>query len=80
MNKPLHKLLCEIFAGQISFGKFPCGEEFGERNGLGGKWDGLVFTSGHATGTPWLTVELRNIQQLYWTPPDPSSAQKQQSV
>ena len=80
MHQSFDELLGDIFAGEIPLREFSCRQELIEGNGLGGKRNRLVLTKGHAEGTPWLAVELRNIKQLYWTPPNPSSGQKEQSL
>ena len=80
MHQSFDELLGDIFTGQVPFWEFSCCQELIEGNGLGGKGNRLVLTKGHAEGTPWLAVELRNFEQLYWTPPNASSGQKEQSL
>jgi len=61
VNKALNELLSNIFAGQVAFWEFSRCQEFVEGDGLGGKWNRLLLTRGHAEDTPWLAIKQRDI-------------------
>ena len=51
VDQPLDELLGNVFAGQISFGEFSGCQKLVEGNGLRGKWNGQLWTRGHAGAT-----------------------------
>ena len=55
MNQPLNELLGDIFTGQVPLREFTRCQKFIEGDGLGGEWNRLVLTEGHAEDTSWLT-------------------------
>lgn len=68
VNQAFHKLLGDIFTGQVAFRQFARSKEFIKGDGLRGKWNRRLLTGGHAEGSPRLVIEECAPRPLYWTP------------